>query len=250
MTDKVAIVTGAGSKRGIGRSAAIALAKRGCTVAVCDINHEIAIYVASEICDMGGNAFALQADVANLESVDAMVNEVYDRCGRIDILVNNAGISQPLQFAEITEQDWDRTIDIDLKSVFLCSQAVFKKCMQKQRYGKIISVSSQAGKTGGGHYGGAHYSAAKAGIIGLTRAMAKSLAPYGITVNCICPGTIETDIRVGISEEREDELTYSSPMRRQGTPDEVAECIVFLSSDASSYVTGEDLNCNGASYVG
>lgn len=247
-TDRVAIVTGGGSARGIGRGIALSLAEKGANIVVADLNLEGAQKVAEEIRQFGRKALAVQVNVANKESVDAMVAATLQEFGRIDILCNNAGITQPVKVIDTTEQDWDRILSVSLKSVFLCSQAVLKPMMER-RYGRIVNTSSVSGKRGGGVYGGAHYSAAKAGVLGFSKALAREVVDYGITVNSICPGLVATDIRVGLSEDKELESWKSIPMKRPGTVAEMAAAVVFLASDGASYITGEDIDINGGSHM-
>ena len=165
MTDRVAIVTGAGSERGIGKSIALTLAKYGANIVVADLNLEGAEKVAEEIRGMGRKALALKVNVISKADVDAMMEKTIEEFGKLDILVNNAGITQPISVPETTEEDWDRIISVNMKSTFLCSQAAIE-FMKKNRYGRIVNMSSVSGKQGGGVFGGAHYSAAKAGILG------------------------------------------------------------------------------------
>lgn len=246
---RVAIVTGAGSPRGIGRAIALTLAKKGADVAVADLDPAGAESVAREIRAMGRAAMAVPLDVTSQQDVAKLVRTVLDRFGRIDILVNNAGITQPIKVANMTEQDFDRIIAVNLKGTFLCSKAVLAT-MIEQGYGRIVNMSSVSAKRGGGVFGGAHYSAAKAGILGFAKALAREVAAYGITVNSVAPGLIATDIRGGLeSPERQKEMTKDIPIQRLGTPEEVAETVAFLASEEAAYITGEEIDINGGSHM-
>ncbi len=246
---RVAVVTGAGSPRGIGRSIALTLAKRGADVVVADLDLAGAEKVAGEIRALKGGAMAARVDVTKKESVDELVRQVLDRFGRIDILVNNAGITQPIKVMDMTEADWDRIMAVNLKGTFLCSKAVLP-AMIRQGYGRIVNMSSVSAKRGGGVFGGAHYSAAKAGILGFAKALAREVAACGITVNSVAPGLIATDIRGGLeSPERQKEMSRDIPVQRLGTPEEVAATVAFLASEEAAYITGEEIDINGGSHM-
>lgn len=246
--NRVAIVTGSGSKRGIGRAIAMNLAKKGADIVVADMDVEGAKEVAAVIEGLGRKALAVQVNVTNQDDVERMVEEALKKFGRIDILVNNAGITQPVKTIDMTVEDFDRIISVNLKGTFICSKAVMKP-MMKQNYGRIVNLSSVSGKRGGGVYGGSHYSAAKAGILGFAKALAREVVEYGITVNSVCPGLVATDIRKGLSDEKERAIWETIPMKRPGTADEIAETIAFLASDGASYITGEDIDVNGGSHM-
>jgi 3-oxoacyl-[acyl-carrier protein] reductase len=246
---RVAIVTGAGSPKGIGRAIALTLAKKGADVVVCDLDRTGAEKVAEEIRAMKRNAMAVQVDVTRQQDVAELVRTVLDRFGRIDILVNNAGITQPIKVVDMTEADWDRIMAVNLKGTFLCSKAVLAT-MIKQGYGRIVNMSSVSAKRGGGVFGGAHYSAAKAGILGFAKALAREVASHGITVNSVAPGLIATDIRGGLeSLDRQKEMSRDIPVQRLGTPEEVAATVAFLASEEAAYITGEDIDINGGSHM-
>lgn len=241
LEDRVAIVTGAG--RGIGLSIALAFAREGARVAVCDIDDSLLDGAMAEIGAVDGEARAFKMDVTSREQIQGVVSEVDDQWGTIDILVNNAGIYEVLPFEEITEEQWDRLLAVNLKGTFLCCQAVIPS-MVAQGGGRIISIASSAGKTGG-KLAGAHYSVSKAGVICLAKQLARELGAYGITVNAVAPGRIDTPmIQVASSEENE-AFRLQTPLGRLGTPADVANAVVFLASDEASFITGEIVDVNG-----
>jgi 3-oxoacyl-[acyl-carrier protein] reductase len=240
LSDKVAIVTGAG--RGIGHAIALKLAEDGATVAVSDILAKEAEAVAGEIKAAGGKSLAVMADVSLAADVTRLVEAAIKACGRIDILVNNAGIARDKLLVRMSEEDWDRVLDVDLKSVFLCTKAVLRP-MLKQRWGRIISLSSIAGVTG--NPGQANYASAKAGVIGFTRTVAREVGSHGITANAIAPGFIETDMTGQMKEERRQEIKKLIPLDRFGTPRDVAGAVAFLASDEAGYITGQVLGVDG-----
>ncbi|MCC8139919.1 MAG: SDR family oxidoreductase [Lachnospiraceae bacterium] len=250
---KVAIVTGSGSPRGIGREITRVLAEKGCSVAVADMNLEGAQANADELKkDFGCDSMAVSVNITDEDSVKAMFDAVFAKYGRIDILCNNAGITQPVTIDEMTKDDFMKIMNVNLVGTFLCSKLVVPY-MVKGSYGRIVNTSSVSAKCGGGVYGGAHYCAAKAGIIGFTRAQAMELCKAYkdmITVNAVCPGLIATDIRATLSDEKEKESRAKQAMGRAGTAREVANTIAWLASDEASYVSGEDININGATYFG
>ncbi len=238
---KVALVTGA--SRGIGRAIAIALAKEGASVAVNYAgNSEKAGQVVSEIKEIGSEAVAIQGDVTDADSVTAMVKSVAEQFGKIDILVNNAGITRDNLLIRMKEDDWDSVINTNLKGVFLCTKAVSRP-MMKQRQGRVINISSVVGVSG--NAGQANYTAAKAGVIGLTKTSAKELAARGITVNAIAPGFIETDMTNDLNEEVGEQMRKQIPLGRFGSPEDVAKTVVFLASEDSSYITGQTIQVDG-----
>jgi len=250
LKEKVAIVTGA--RRGMGRSHALVLAKAGAKVVVSDISEKDCQKVVEEIEKNGGQALVVKCDVTKKEEVDNLVKKTIERFGRVDILVNNAGICQFKPFLELTEEEWSRTIDINLKGYFLCAQAVAKE-MVKQKSGKIINIASVAsGQVGIGFPTLAHYSASKGGIIALTETLAVELAPYGIRVNAIAPGMIETPMIASIKEnpQQEKEMLKRVPMGRVGKPEEVSNLVLFLASDESSYITGSTVVIDGGWLAG
>ncbi|WP_391560179.1 3-oxoacyl-[acyl-carrier-protein] reductase [Robertmurraya sp.] len=238
---KVALVTGA--SRGIGRDIAIELAKAGANVAVNYAGSEArANEVVQEIQSLGREAFAVQCDVANGESVAEMVKQTIDRWGSLDILVNNAGITRDNLIMRMKEDEWDDVINTNLKGVFLCTKAVTRQ-MMKQKSGRIINISSVVGESG--NAGQANYVAAKAGVIGLTKTTAKELAPRGITVNAVAPGFITTDMTDKLTDEIKEGMLKMIPLAKFGEPKDIANAVTFLASDDSRYITGQTIHVNG-----
>lgn len=245
LAGKVALVTGAGSATGIGNATARALATAGAKVVLADVDIDGATRNARAIGDAGR---ALHMDVTDEGSVQAAVAEI----GPIDILVNNAGITQRVPIWELSIEDFDRLLSINLRGGFLCLRAVVAGMMAR-RWGRIIWISSVAGKQGGGIIGTSHYAASKAGVIGLCQAAARELGPYGITSNAIAPGFILTGIaRKALDADQEVEIdrriSATAPVRRSGLPEDVAAAAAFLASEEASYVTGEVLDVNGGIY--
>lgn len=239
---RIALITGAG--RGMGKSVAQVLAGRGARVVINDTNIELAQESACAINKTGAQALAVAGNVANAEDVREMILQIGERFGGVDILVNNAGVLRPTKVIDISEDEWDFVIDVNLKGTFLCSQAVLP-AMQKAGWGRIINFSSTAGKNVS-TVGGAHYTAAKAGILGFTRHLATEVARDGITVNAVCPGLIDTEmVRATISDERVRAYAESFPIPRLGRPEEVAELVAFLASEQAAYITGASLDING-----
>ncbi|MDF2568943.1 MAG: fabG 3 [Sporomusa sp.] len=237
----VAIVTGA--SRGIGRAVAIALANVGAKVVINYAgNAEAAEEVRKAITDKGGDAITIQADVANAEAVETLVKKTIEAYGKIDVLVNNAGITRDSLLMRMKDEDWDAVMNTNLKGVFYCTKAV-SKFMMKQRSGKIINMTSVVGVMG--NAGQANYAAAKAGVIGFTKSMAKELASRGITVNAIAPGFIATDMTHGLSEQVKVDLATKIPLNRLGTAEDVAAAAVFLATESANYITGQTLNVDG-----
>ncbi len=240
LQDKVAIVTGA--SRGIGRAIAIELATQGAIAVVNYASSSTAAEaVVTEITEAGGKAIAIQADVSKGDQVDALVNAVMEKFSRVDILVNNAGITRDTLLLRLKPEDWQAVIDLNLTGVFLCTRAA-SKIMLKQRSGRIINITSVAGQMG--NPGQSNYSAAKAGVIGFTKSVAKELATRGITVNAVAPGFITTDMTSNLNNP-EDILKYI-PLNRFGQPEEVAGMVRFLAADpAAAYITGQVFNVDG-----
>ena len=239
LRSQVAVVTGA--SRGIGRAIALELARMGATVVV---NYASSSGAAEELVEAiskaGGNAIALQADVSKAEQVDTLVKGVIEKFKRVDILVNNAGITRDTLLLRMKPEDWQAVIDLNLTGVFLCTRAA-SKIMLKQRSGRIINIASVAGQMG--NPGQANYSAAKAGVIGLTKTLAKEFATRGITVNAVAPGFIATDMT---GDLKNDEILKYIPLGRFGKPEEVAGMVRFLAADpAAAYITGQVFNVDG-----
>jgi NAD(P)-dependent dehydrogenase (short-subunit alcohol dehydrogenase family) len=241
LKDQVAIITGAG--RGIGLGIAQAFAREGARVALCDLQTTFLESALAGIRAHGGQGQAFPMDVTRKDQVLGVVQAVLQRWGTIDILVNNAGIYEVLPIEEITEEQWDRMLAVNLKGAFLCCQAVIP-VMKRQGAGCIISIASSAGKTGG-TLAGAHYSVSKAGVICLTKQLARELGPHGITVNAVAPGRIDTPMIQVSSAEENESFRLRTPLGRLGTPQDVAGAVVFLASREASFVTGEILDVNG-----
>ena len=247
---KVAIVTGA--RRGMGRTHALALARAGARVAVVDISLEDCEKVVEEIKKGKGEAIAIKCDVSKKAEVDGMIRKTVDEFGKVDVLVNNAGICQFKPFLDLTEEEWDRTININLKGYFLCAQAAAKE-MAKQKSGVIVNIASIAmGQVGCGFATLAHYCASKGGIVGMTETLALELAPLNIRVNAIAPGAIDTPmIDLLKSDPKTMEGTLARiPLHRTGKPEEVSNLVLFLASDASSYMTGSTVVIDGGWLAG
>lgn len=243
LKDKIAIVTGAGS--GNGRGIALRFAREGCAVACADIDEDSARRTAAEIEALGQQSVAVRADISKRDQVQAMVSQVMERFGRIDVLVNNAGVEFLTHLLEIDEEEWDRTIDINLKGTFLCTQAVAREMVRLGIPGRIINIASICSEVALEHQ--THYCASKGGVRMMTKAMALDLAESGITVNAIGPGVIETNMtRRSLDDpERRAMLLRRIPMQRIGQPEDVAAGAVFLASDEASYITGATLFIDG-----
>lgn len=250
LKDKVAIITGA--KGGMGKADALLLAKEGVKVVVSDISQEECEKVVEEIKKGKGEGMAVKCDVSKKEEVEAMVKSAIDKWGKIDILVNNAGICEFKPFLDLTEEDWDKTLDINLKGYFLCANAVAKE-MVRQKSGVIINIASVAmGQQGVGFPGIVHYCASKGGIVAMTEAMALELAPFNIRVNAISPGAIDTPMAGSVKNDPSvlEGTLMKIPLHRMGKPEEIASAVKFLASDDSSYVTGATLIVDGGWLAG
>jgi 3-oxoacyl-[acyl-carrier protein] reductase len=238
---KVAIITG--SARGIGRAIAETLARRGCDVVIADINLELAEATAKEIAAATGRkTLAVQVNVSDFASANALVERTLAEFGKVDILVNNAGLTRDKLIMRMEETDWDIVLDVNLKGAFNCSKAVVRP-MMKQRYGRIVNISSVSGQAG--QTGQANYSASKAGLIGLTKALARELASRQITVNAVAPGFVLTALTQDLSAELKEAILKATPLGRMGTPEEIAYAVAFLASDEASYITGQVLAVDG-----
>ncbi|MFC2023066.1 3-oxoacyl-[acyl-carrier-protein] reductase, partial [Chloroflexota bacterium] len=239
LSGRVALVTGSG--RGIGRVIALRLAEAGANVVVNDVG-ETAEAVAGEIRAMQRQSLAVIADVSKSPEANRLVEIAMTEMGQLDILVNNAGITRDHLLMRMSDEDWDSVLNVDLKSVFLCTRAVLKH-MIKQRRGRIISIASIVGVVG--NRGQANYAAAKAGIIGFTRTVAKEVASRGVTANAIAPGFIETEMTRQLEESWKDELKQRIPLGYLGAPQDVAETVAFLASEEARYITGQVLGVDG-----
>ena len=242
---KCALVTG--GSRGIGRAVCLELARQGARVAVNYAGNAAAAQETVEACRaLGAEAFAIQADVAGAAESEAMVKEVLARFGRLDILVNNAGVTRDGLMLTMKEADWDAVLDTNLKGAFHCMKAVYRP-MMKQKYGRIVNLSSIVGLRG--NAGQANYAASKAGLIGLTKSLAKELAARNVTVNAVAPGFIDTDMTAALPEKAREALLASIPMGRLGQAEDVARAVAFFAGDESAYVTGQVLCVDGGMAV-
>ena len=241
LNGQVAVITGAA--QGMGAETARTFVREGAYVVVCDVQGEQVERIARELDPDGERALGLETDITKPEEVDNLVTVASDRFGKVDILVNNAGVLRWTPVDEIPVSEWDLVLDVNLKGTFLCSRAVLSG-MKEQKYGRIINMSSSAGRSVS-TLGGAHYTTAKAGVLGFTRALAKEMAPFGITANAVCPGLIDTEMaRNNCSAERLRGYEERFPMGRLGTPEEVARLVLFLAADAS-YIMGAAFDING-----
>ena len=243
---RFAIVTGAASPRGLGKATARMFAEQGATVAITDLDEGLAREAAA---DLGPQHIGMACNVTDKEACLKTVEALLAQWGQIDILVNNAGITQPLKIMDIAPQNYEAVTDVSLRGTLYMSQAVIPH-MRARKSGSIINLSSVSAQRGGGIFGGPHYSAAKAGVLGLTKAMARELAPDNIRSNAICPGFIATDITAGkLTEEMRASVLAGIPMGRAGTAEDVAGCALFLASDLSAYCTGTEVDVNGGSLI-
>jgi len=249
LKDRFAVITGAASKRGLGRATATLFAEHGARVAILDLDAAASGDAAAAL--PGSGHIGLRCDVTKKGDCDRAVADVLAAFGRIDVLVNNAGISQPLKLADIKPENYDAVLDVSLRGTLYMTQAVVPQ-MRARKSGSIVNLASVAGQRGGGIFGGPHYAAAKAGVLGLTKASARELAPDNVRVNAICPSLIDTDIvhsMPGWTKQKEAEVLASIPMGRAGKASEVAGCALFLASELSSYVTGSEIDINGGSHI-
>lgn len=244
MIGHTAIVTGGG--RGIGKAISEALARKGVNIAVVGTNLQMASQTSRSIQDMGVKSIAIQADVSIASDVKNIFDRTMEEFGRLDILVNNAGITRDALIIRMKDEDWDRVINVNLKGTFLCSREAVK-IMLKQKYGRIINISSIVAFMG--NIGQANYSASKAGIAGLTKTIAKEYANRGITVNAVAPGFITTAMTETIPDNIKNEMLKAIPMNRFGTTEDVANAVVFLASPEAGYITGQLLHVNGGMYM-
>jgi 3-oxoacyl-[acyl-carrier protein] reductase len=241
---KIAVVTGA--SRGIGRSISLALSAAGATIVAMDMDQQATDAIVAELQASGGKAIAVTGNVTVPEDAERMIESAMKEYGRVDILVNNAGITRDGIFLRMKDEDWDAVLTVNLKGAFLCSRAA-SKVMTKQRYGRIINIASVVGQMG--NAGQANYCASKAGLMGLTKSNARELARRNVTVNAVAPGFIATDMTEALPEKTREELAAQIPLERLGSADDIANAVVFLSSEASGYITGQVLAVNGGMYM-
>ena len=239
---QVALVTGA--SRGIGAAIAQELAQRGCTVVGTATTDDGAAKVGAALAPLGGRGIRL--DVNDAAAVEAAVDGIVKQHGGLQVLVNNAGITRDMLAMRLKDEDWDAVLDTNLKAVFRLSRAVMRT-MMKQRYGRIVSITSVVGASG--NPGQANYAAAKAGVAGMTRALARELGSRGITVNCVAPGFIETDMTAALPEEQQKALLGQIPLGHLGKPDDIAHAVAYLASAKAAYVTGQELHVNGGMFM-
>jgi 2-hydroxycyclohexanecarboxyl-CoA dehydrogenase len=248
--ERTVIVTGAGSARGIGRETCLRLAAAGWTVAALDLDEDAARETARLTSAVNGHeAVGLACDVTSRDDVDAAVSAIEEDLPPVAALVNNAGVTAPTRFLDIGEDEWDRVFDVNVRGTYLVTRRVLPGLLERE-YGRIVNLSSVSAVRGGGVFGGSHYSAAKAAVLGLTRALAREVGPHGVTCNALAPGLIGTDITAGkLSPEREAEIVADVPVRRAGTVREVASMVVYLCSEDAGYTTGATLDINGGSHI-
>lgn len=246
LKDKVCVITGAASARGLGKASAQMMAEQGAYIVILDVDGEAAKAAAADITKSG---FGIACDVTDPTACRTAAEQVLEWAGRVDVLVNNAGITQPIRTMDITQEDYAKVLDVSLRGTLNMSQAVIPS-MRARRAGSIICMGSVSGQQGGGIFGGPHYCAAKAGVIGLARAMAKELGPDGIRVNSIAPSWIDTDITAGLlTDDIRDQIIATVPLGRGGKAEDVAGVVVFLASELAAYVTGTTIDVNGGSYI-
>ena len=244
LSDKVAIITGA--SRGIGRAIALALASQGAKVVASARNVEALAKLTAEIKSQGGDALAVVGDVAVEDDANNLVKQAVEAYGQVDVFVNNAGITRDGLLLRMKNADWDAVLDTNLKGAFLCTRAV-AKVMSKQRSGRIINISSVVGEMG--NAGQANYCASKAGLLGLTKSVARELARRNVTVNAITPGFIMTEMTEDMTEKAQEAMTVQIPLGRPGSAEDVANAVIFLASEQSAYITGQVLGVNGGMYM-
>jgi 3-oxoacyl-[acyl-carrier protein] reductase len=244
LVDKVAVVTG--STKGIGREIVSELAAQGAKVIVSGRNASLAQAIAQELIDSGHEAFSIAADVSIMEEASRLINSTIEKWGKINILVNNAGITRDNLMVRMSEDEWDQVISTNLKGTFNCMKAVTRQ-MMRQKEGRIINITSVVGIMG--NAGQANYAASKAGIIGLTKSVAKELASRNVTCNAIAPGFIETDMTANLTEKVKEELKEQIPLNRLGKSSDISKVVAFLAGDDSSYITGQVINVDGGMLI-
>lgn len=243
---KTAVISGAASAKGIGLATARLLAEHGACIAILDLDQSASEAAAASI---GAGHAGFACDVTDRAACEAAAQKAIAAFGQIDILINNAGITEPLRLLDIGERNWERVIDVNLTGVFYLSQA-FLPHMRDRRAGSIACMSSVSAQRGGGIFGGPHYSAAKAGVLGLAKAMAREFGPFGVRVNSVTPGLIQTEITGGmLTDEMRTEILRGIPIGRLGTAEDVARIFLFLASDLSAYVTGAVIDVNGGMLI-
>src|SRR5699024_5941490 len=229
---------------------ALQLSRRGAVVILADVNEEGTHQIAEEIVNDGGKAEGIKLDVTDKDEIDEKVTALIDKYKKIDILVNNAGISRPTRVLDISQEEWEMVFNINMKGLFLLTQAVLVQ-MKENQYGRVINLSSVSGKRGGGIFGGSHYSAAKAAVTGFTKAIAREMAEFNITCNTVAPGLVGgTNITGGLlTEEAEQKIIQDIPLKRVGNVEDIAYSIAFRASEGAGYITGEELDINGGSHI-
>lgn len=240
LKDEVAIVTG--SARGIGRAIALELVRNGAKLVICDLNMDDIQIVVDQFTEMGGEAKGFVSNVTQAEDAQQLIDKTIEAFGKVDILVNNAGITRDNLLMRMKEDEWDAVIAVNLKGTYNCIRAIAKPFI-KQRSGKIINLASVVGQIG--NAGQVNYSASKAGVIGLTKSVAKELAARNVRVNAIAPGFIQTDMTAKLTEKAKEELTNAIPLGKLGQPEDVAKVVLFLASDDAAYITGQVINVDG-----
>lgn len=240
--DKVVVITG--GSQGIGRAISLGFARANAKVIILDINKELATKVKDEITEEGLDGKVYKLDVSNAEETKKIMDEIISEYGQVDVLINNAGIVDTKGFIESSEKDWDRIININLKGVFNTCSAVFPQMIDR-KYGKIINIASVAGKRGGGIFGNTLYAASKAGVIGMTKGLAREGGPYGINANAICPGPTNTPMLEDFTGEKRENFLNSIPLRRFADPEDIANVALFLASDMAKHITGEITDVDG-----
>ena len=244
LSGRTALVTGCG--RGIGKAIALILARAGADIVVNDIDQETAENLAAEITGLGRRTLICCGSVGSRTDVEAMFTKIKDEFKHLDILVNNAGITRDNMLTKMTDQEWDQVMDVNLKGVFYCTRAA-AEMMKEQAYGKVVNLTSVTALTG--NVGQVNYAASKAGVIGMTKTLARELARYQVTINAVAPGFIDTPMTATIPEEIKQMIVRGIPLGRAGSPEDIANLVKFLAGDESAYITGQVISCNGGIYI-